>query len=44
MSLLEESLALSPAERLRLHGIALRRIELLEVAMRKARDARRPSD
>jgi hypothetical protein len=34
MDLLEESLSLSPEERLRLHDIALRRIELLEKAMK----------
>ena len=35
MELLAESLALSPAERLRLHTIALRRIERLEAAMQR---------
>ena len=37
MDLLAESFALSPAERLRLHDIALRRIEQLEVAMKEVR-------
>jgi hypothetical protein len=38
MDLLAESLALTPAERLRLHTIALRRIEQLEAATKRARD------
>jgi hypothetical protein len=42
MDLLAESLSLSPAERLRLHAIALRRVELLEAAMRKTFDVNRP--
>jgi hypothetical protein len=43
MDLLDESLALSPAERLRLHTIALRRLEQLEAAMRKARGGTGPT-
>jgi len=42
MDLLAESLALTPAERLRLHMIALRRVERLEAAMKRARDGSRP--
>jgi hypothetical protein len=37
MDLLEESLSLTPAERLRLHMIALRRLEQLEAAMEEVR-------
>lgn len=40
MELLEESLALSLAERLRLHDIAVTRVEQLEAAMKKAVDGR----
>jgi hypothetical protein len=36
MTLLEESLGLTPAERLRQHDLAVTRLEVLEVAMRKA--------
>ena len=42
MDLLEESLALTPAERLRLHDIAVRRVEQLEAAMRESRNGLRP--
>ena len=43
MDLLEESLALPPAERLRLHTIALRRIEQLEAAMKRVSGESRSS-
>jgi len=43
MQLLEESLAASPEERLRLHGIALKRLLHLEAAMREARRVARPT-
>ena len=43
MDLLAESFALSPAERLRLYGIALRRVEQLEAAMRETRGVNRPT-
>lgn len=43
MDLLAESFALSPAERLRLFGIALRRVELLEAAMRETYGVNRPT-
>ena len=41
MDLLADSFTLSPAERLRLHGIAVRRIEQLEVAMKEAHGVNR---
>jgi hypothetical protein len=45
MDLLEESLSLPPAERLRLHMIALRRLEQLEAALIRAKEALgRPHD
>jgi hypothetical protein len=44
MDLLAESLALTPAERLRLHTIALRRVQQLEAAMKKAHDGSRASE
>lgn len=43
MDLLAESLTLTPAERLRLHDIAVKRIELLEAAMKAAHDGLGPS-
>ena len=43
MDLLEESLGLTPTERLRLHTIALRRVELLEAAMKRESGGSRPS-
>ena len=43
MDLLAESFALSPAERLRLYGIALRRVEQLEAAMRETCGVNRPT-
>ena len=43
MDLLAESFALSPAERLRLYGIALRRVEQLEAAMRETYGVNRPT-
>jgi hypothetical protein len=42
MDLLAESLTLTPAERLRLHNIAIRRVEQLESAMKAAHDDLRP--
>ncbi len=44
MDLLAESLTMTPAERLRLHDIAVTRIEQLEAAMKAARDVDSSSD
>src|SRR5262245_47369106 len=44
MDLLEESLLLSPEERLRLHAIALNRVEVLERAMKGSKGHEVPSD
>jgi hypothetical protein len=43
MDLLEESLALSPSERLRLHDIALGRVAQLEAAMKEDLGGHRPT-
>ena len=44
MHLLEESLSLTPHERLRLMSVAVNRLERLEAAMQGARRAARSSD